>query len=128
MNESSIYEDRPAGCNGVLLVRMQKEFDTFTVRSQDELSTLLKSRQVFCNLICCHLHEPEDTLKITKICAAFPKLPCVVYGRVDEPEFYLELGKNGVRKCIPVGEHELLLQSLLELKERAAFRIDLSDL
>ncbi|MFQ5751738.1 MAG: hypothetical protein ACE5HI_07060 [bacterium] len=123
----SIYSESPRTEPDGLAIKLQKHFKTLTVSTRNELNMLLKSHQVFCSLICCNLRDAEDLSGIYEISRAFQKLPAVVYGRVDAPQLYLELGKNGVRKCIPRGEHELLVRTLHELKERATFRIDLRD-
>ena len=106
---------------------LEKQFPTFVVRSEKELHSLLKRYHIFCIVIGCNVREDRDLLAIRTMCSALPRIPYVVYGRVNDPEFHLQLGKYGIEKCVAYEKRERLLQILLEFKAQAAFRVDLRD-
>lgn len=111
----------------IALPILQKHFNTFTVNSEHELHTQLKSHHIFCILIECQIQESEDIFVIRKICSAFPQFPCLAYGQVSEQQFYFQLAKAGLNDFVTYGNREYLLEKIQQLKEQAVFRINLND-
>ena len=130
MNESSIlsiYECRPTGRNGVLLSRLQKEFEVLPFESIPELQSVIKARALFCLLIHGRIHEEGDLQVIRRLCSAAYKTPCLFYGNVNDHELAFQLSPAGVNHFVENGNSERLVEKLRELKAQAKFRIDLRE-
>ena len=103
------------------------QYDTIQANSLSELDTQLKQHYIFAILLCGFFQLPEDAGKISRICSYFPKIPCIIYGKVDDQSYYFQLAKIGIKDFVSYGDQDSLLEKLNELKDRSSFRIDLSD-
>lgn len=127
MNHLSIYPYSLTANVDLLLSALQKHFDVFTVTSVAELRDLLKKHAFFCNLIAGNVHEASDLLDIRKSCSAFPRIPCVFYGKVSDRKLVFQLPEAGVNHFVENANTEQLIEKLQMLEAQAMFRIDLRD-
>ncbi len=95
MNETSvclcIFKEKAQEIEG----KLRNHFDLVIVNSLDELRFVLKSKHIFCILIKCSILQWAD-IRLREICAGGSGVPCVVYGKVSEPEFIFELANTPV--------------------------------
>ena len=74
---------------------LSKHFHISKIKTVKNVASLLKRRHIFCIVITANIGEDEEILEIRKICSAFPKIPCIAYGHLDDQKVAFVIGQAG---------------------------------